>query len=287
MANDYLIMKAVEHVKLPVKFKKQYPTLGHLRDAGWWLQRKYDGCFGIATSTQMRSRTGEDYTKSCGHIVELIEPGYVVLGEVWHPGLPFPTISGDFRRGEPSPHLMFIVNDILTQEEFDTGFSDVEYALRMGRQDDAVPMMAESRSVFQEAETFLDDTWSNALDEAVRWKNEGGYDGAILRDPEGTWTRGTVKNGEIIKVKPVMSLDVMILNVTEAVGEKTGRPVYTITVTYKGMLSDVGSGMPHTLPADLVPGAIAEVECMGLTEDGRLREPRFKGIRHDKVAADN
>jgi DNA ligase-1 len=33
-------------------------------------------------------------------------------------------------------------------------------------------------------------------------------------------------------------------------------------------------------------GKIVEVECMGITPDGRLREPRFKGIRYDKAGTD-
>lgn len=40
-------MKAVEYDKLPVKFKKANPFEG-LLDQGYWLQKKYDGCMGIA-----------------------------------------------------------------------------------------------------------------------------------------------------------------------------------------------------------------------------------------------
>jgi ATP-dependent DNA ligase len=49
----------------------------------------------------------------------------------------------------------------------------------------------------------------------------------------------------------------------------------------------VGSGVPHNIDvSELAPGAIVEVEAMGLTPDGKLREPRFKGIRYDKAGAD-
>lgn len=71
---------------------------------------------------QMLSRTGEDYTTSCLHILEEIEEAateqseswdeFVVLGEVWHPMLAFPTISGQFRKRAVS-ELRFVANDIL------------------------------------------------------------------------------------------------------------------------------------------------------------------------------
>ena len=37
---------------------------------------------------------------------------------------------------------------------------------------------------------------------------------------------------------------------------------------------------------DSIIGKIVEVECLGVTEDGSLREPRIKGVRHDKIKPD-
>lgn len=33
-------------------------------------------------------------------------------------------------------------------------------------------------------------------------------------------------------------------------------------------------------------GLIVEIEGMGFTADGLIREPRFNGVRHDKLEAD-
>ena len=38
-------------------------------------------------------------------------------------------------------------------------------------------------------------------------------------------------------------------------------------------------------PSSII-GKIVEVECIGITEDGSLREPRIKGVRHDKLQPD-
>ena len=299
---DYLIMKAVEHDKLPVKFKKLYPTINALAAAGWWTQKKYDGCMGIAMmrfdldACQMLSRTGEDYTPSCLHILkELHEAAceqsgswnnFVVIGEVWLPinQAKFPAISGMFRRKAASK-LRFMANDLLPAD-----FTTTEaYRLRFADLCELLPKLDGDNEVGPEwfcevVETHH--TASDPMELALRWQGHGGYDGAIMRDPVAGYTVGTVKAGEIVKVKPVLSLDLKVTNQFREVGKKTGRDVYSIEVVYLGVHSRVGSGIPHSW--DEVPPihSIAEIECLGITEDGKLREPRFKGIRIDKVKPD-
>jgi DNA ligase-1 len=123
---------------------------------------------------------------------------------------------------------------------------------------------------------------------AVRYANDlkakGGYDGAVLKDPDAGYSIGNVRLGQIVKVKPTQSLDLAVTAWAKDKGEKTGRDVYTLYVQYKGKTTGVGSGVPH----DYVPavGHIVEVEFMGFTPDGLLREPRFKGVRFDKTQPD-
>lgn len=293
---DIQIMKAVEFDKLPAKFRKQYPHLDALKAAGYWLQRKYDGCFGKATlradgKHTMESRTGEDYTTSCQHLLnELAEAGeewlrggtgFVVLGEVWHPTWPFPTISGKFRKGAPCRDLHFVANDLVPMN-LNTGALYYDRLLSLNK---LLPPSEVAKTYV--AETHKSHCWDDtALDHAIRWKAEGGFDGAILRNPMAGYTVGLVKAGEIVKVKPVLSLDLRVERIGVGVGGKTGRSVYTLDVIYRDVLTTVGSGVPHSQDALPALGDIIEVECMGLTDDGKLREPRFKGIRHDKEQPD-
>jgi ATP-dependent DNA ligase len=295
---DIKIMKAVEFDKLPAKFKKQYPNEDALEAAGYWLQRKYDGCFGMAyvafdaTESKMLSRTGEDYTAACRHILDELHDAateqsgswddFIVIGELWLPGTDFPTISGKFRKRAAST-LQFIANDLLP-----AGL--VTHIPYRQRYDDLLallpPLNAGQTAYCFVAETYRSGQWTDAHAHANLWKAEGGFDGAILRNPDAGYTIGLVKNGEIVKVKPALSLDLRCVAIKQERGEKTGRPVYTMTVNYKGVWTTVGSGMPHNIKDVPRPGDIVEVECMGLTEDGKLREPRFKGIRYDKDKAD-
>lgn len=55
---------------------------------------------------------------------------------------------------------------------------------------------------------------------------------------------------------------------------------------FQGKRLGVGSGVPHKLEDVPKVGDIVEVEAMDLSGDGLLREPRFKGIRFDKLEPD-
>lgn len=295
-----LILKAVDFDKTSAKFKKAHGHVDALWDAGWMLQSKYDGCFGLATITHerssctMQSRTGEDYTASCGHILDELheaaeeyDPGAretgVVLGEVWHPTWKFPAISGKFRKRAPCPELVFKANDLLPLGLV----SDEPYAVRLSNLQCLLPEMPDSEVVTSVVDIHrygFDNEGKTASQIARELVASGGYDGAILRDLRAPYTIGLANAGQIVKVKPTLSLDLRVKRVASGLGAKTGRVVYTILVEYGGVESFVGSGVPHIL--DFEVGDIVEVECMGITADGKLREPRFRGVRHDKKESD-
>lgn len=292
----YQILKAVEFDKLSAKFRKAHRDENHLRDRGWLLQPKYDGCFGMAIIrgngfNQMLSRTGEDYTTSCLHILQELEEAaqeqsggwdeFVVLGEVWHPEYSFPTISGKFRKRAASD-LKFIANDLLPP-----GLVTAHpYALRLTNLKLLLPEIQGAEVYVSAVENLCFDEHPCAKTAAAELVARGGYDGAILRDPWALYTIGLAREGQIVKVKPALSLDLVVDELKGTTGTKTGRDVYTFSVVYRGVTTWVGSGVPHLLAEVPQPGQIVEVECMGITEDGKLREPRFKGVRHDKLAPD-
>jgi len=121
---------------------------------------------------------------------------------------------------------------------------------------------------------------------ANEYVKQGGHDGLILRDPGAFWVVGPARNGEIIKVKPSVSLDLMCTGYSYKKGAKTGRDVLTLTVAYRGVETEVGSGVPHSLHWTDAFAKIIEVECMSVNTNNTLREPRFKAIRFDKEQPD-
>lgn len=298
---DYKIMKAVEFDKLPVSFRKTHPAIESLRLAGWWLQKKYDGCFGAAyihmdrDLCHMESRTGEK-VKSCDHLLSELwqafrfkmngwEPVWV-LGEVWRPidEAAFPQISGEFRRHTPAVELRFIVNDIIpssrdTRVAYQRRYADAMYLL-------GTPEYAGFNCRVAHTAQF----WQ--AEELANWVTPG-YDGVILRDPASGYTVGTVKRGEIVKVKPTLTLDLRIKRVTVDV-RATKLGGYITVDMGNDIECDVGTGLTQadlaSFQNELARGAwinkIAEIEALGVTADGKLREPRFKGLRFDKEAAD-
>jgi DNA ligase-1 len=299
-------MKAVEYDKLPVRFKKLY-KFEDMQRLGYWLQRKYDGCFvkavvNCATERcDLFSRTGE-VVRSMDHVkpalIEMqrhMRPNSIdhawdnvtFYGEAWYEGAEFPTISGDFRRQSNSPRLQFVVNDAVKEWDREAPYTArhatiYTSGIPMHRPDDWTP----TGPVFG-ALTYRVGEWvGDARDFARFWQSLGGYDGAILRNPGTIYTPGLVKHGEIIKVKPLLSLDLRCIGWNSKPGEKTGRDVYTITVEYRRILTDVGSGMPHNETDVPRPGDIVQIDALGVTTDGKLREPRFIAIRHDKEEPD-
>jgi ATP-dependent DNA ligase len=294
----YAILKAVEFDKCSAKFKKQWKNEDELWRAGWLMQKKYDGCFGMAVirydgGSQMLSRTGEDYTTSCINILEELREAadeqsgswddFVVLGEVWHPTWDFPKISGKFRKREVCDKLVFVANDLLPP-----GLTtDRPYSLRLTDLKTLLPEILGATVVTWVAESIPFDLERTALGVAADLKAEGGFDGAILRDCRAPYSIGLANAGQIVKVKPNNSLDLRCVNFDVAEGEKTGRAVVTLVVQLPdGKFNKVGSGVPHDLSGPETVGQIVEVEFMGCTPDGYLREPRFKGVRFDKEAPD-
>jgi ATP-dependent DNA ligase len=301
-----LIMKAVEWDKLPSAFKKKYPTLEALQADGWWLQKKYDGCFAMATVRQngdsgIYTREG-NVIRSCQHVLDDLSAAlddeyefdwpheaYTFLGELWTPDLPFKKISGLVRRHDPALDLGLWCNDMIVGAKL---ASKLPYHERFDM----------LRAVFPGGTQFVDvaETWksfewkaSTAMQRAKQWRAEGGYDGAIMRAPNEPYVIGLVKKGEIIKVKPVMSLDLRIKRVT--VEQQPTKLGGFITVDMGNDVEcDVGSGLTqadlesfkHELAIGAWVNKIAECECLDLTEDGKMREPRFKGLRMDKTEAD-
>lgn len=280
------ILKADTYEKQSAKWRKQ----NSIRDIERThrLMPKYDGCHAIidTTTCEVWSREMKPVLSmqlQAVQVREILGPGLIVQGEAWAPGLDFPTISGQFRQHEQNG-LTFVVFNCLTKGEFEAGFSNTPYYKRFDR---LLPICTDNRGVgVLRAVHYPAGTYGSSAQRAAEYKERGGYDGAILADPMATWARGRSRNGELIKVKPNISLDLRVTKLYCETGEKTGRQVWTVDVVYKGVVSRVGSGMPHDVGAVPKVGQIIEVEAMGFTEDGKLREPRFKSIRHDKEEPD-
>ncbi|ATI16334.1 DNA ligase [Caulobacter phage Lullwater] len=299
MSKDYIVQKAVAPEKVVKPNRKSLEYMGENYEA----QTKNDGCCAViklnAPSTwveatvEVRSRTDEACLSMSAQANKLwfdfrdkIEEhnGLVIIAEAWWPGNnQFAEISGAFRKkSEQRPRLKFIVNDILTLEEFNRGETDTPYHARMGRSEGIQP----SGNAWEFTQRWAPGSYGDPRDLCAELVDRGGYDGLILRDPQAGWKRGSGTHGGIIKLKRELSFDLRVLRVLTSTGEKTGRAVYTLEVSYKGRVLRVGSGLPHDAASLPKVGDIVEVCAMDYSSDGLLREPRYKGIRYDKLEPD-
>lgn len=279
----YLCQAPKEYKDQRGKWKKDHP-FDTLMDSGNYIAlRKYDGCCCIVdTSTgTATSRTGEPAVSMeaiAKSIAERMGPGFKVYGEAYRGGWDFPKISGEFRRREVSQELQLIVWDIV--QEGDEGASFNFRMTKYGAMDGLPRVFKAERlksvTSVEEAKKMASELQDNGLG-----------DGVILRDVTAPWAPGAAKNGEVIKVKPRMSLDLRCVGYFPGKGKHTG-VAGGIIVMYHGVETEVGTGFSDDMRAR-IPGlvqSIAEVECLGITVDGKLREPSFKGWRFDKLAPD-
>lgn len=292
--SDYLVHKPVEIAKVKTKRRAVLELPGWL-DANYMAMPKYDGCAAVVfvkeDGTSMVSRTGE-VVQSCNHIeiacLSLFPPGTVLFGEVWG-GLSVPqqTVSGKFRAHYQSPELNFVLFDAVTQAEYDIGHSDRGFLDRLLWVEERVSDTSGPvyLSAYEYPGAYRGDVYRDHL------LSLGGYDGMIYADPSGSWELGTGTDGQKIKNKRVLSFDLEVLGVNEGKGKYAGM-AGTLTLQWdEGRTMPVGGGTVaqrkewFSNPASIL-GKIIEVEAMDFTTDGMLREPRLKGIRHDKPKGD-
>lgn len=296
---EYLIHKACEVKNLKAELRKLIEATPGYLEENYIAQAKYDGCNMTVVieedgSGKAWSRTGEE-VKCALHIIECLSalnvPG-AYLGEFWHGDVPFNEISGAFRRQSAQAlDMQFVVSDFLTLEEWREGASDVPYVERVERLPAAMQHMPMCRTPVYLAQSFghLSEVpeWGDAQAVCNALVKAGGYDGLILRHPNGAWRRNdSGKDGEIIKVKAKVSYDLRVVDTLPGKGKHVGR-IGSLVVEYRGQRLGVGTGLSDKdrERTDWV-GKIVEVEALGESSEGLLREPRLKGERHDKVEPD-
>lgn len=277
--SKYIIHKAVDLHKIA---DKNRPTEDDLASSKYVWQPKIDGCNLVAivsdTKVELLSRTGEPVL-SADNLKKALSklPLGVYLGEYVIPYLTFPVISGHFRNQKEQIDAQMVIFDSLTLSEWSAGKCLGSYHERLGR----IPALPLGP---------LSVIYSGTRTKAQNWMESHpayNYDGLIARSVYGTWHKGSSGvSGEIIKFKKNLTLDLEVKGIEVTKGTKTNRNVYTLVVSHQGKDLVVGSGVPHLKSQLPKVGDIVEIEALGTTTGGMLREPRFKGIRTDKLEPD-
>lgn len=307
----YIVHKAIELDNLSAKAKAA------ITETEWIVSPKYDGCHAIfcfdgGKHVATYSRTGEA-VRSMDHIAHSLLDLYplsvgriAIQGEAWMLGKEFNEISGAFRRHAPQPELQFVPFEIVPFDYNDEVASGPPVLLgQMNHR----PYPAPYRVRFETLRTARRDVVSQVLAPTFYFLQAGSvdeakaladvyakhykqspiasYDGAVLAQANGKYSVGSGKGGEFIKCKPLLSETVTCNAVFPAEGEKTGKNTLALGFTLNDLAQKVSTGLTQTdidayvNDPSLILGKRIEVEAMGITVNGYLREPRFKGIRND------
>lgn len=276
-------------------FKKKFKDIGDLYATGRYIaQPKYDGTFSAVytDSGAAMSRQGELQPAAkllVENLGKMLGKDKLVFMELWTPGMAHKDMNGLARRQDPQKELHCRVFDCITLAEFHAGRSKRPYFSRQVAYESAIygqEASIEPASLWKtdwiEEPTKLDLT---NMAVAFKERKNGAFDGMILRDLDGIWLPGAVKNGEVLRVKPSISLDVMCVD--QQAEQKPTKLGGTVTIELRGVRTEVGSGLDQKALHGILHGSlnlrgrVLEVECLGVNESGKLREPRLKSVRTD------
>jgi ATP-dependent DNA ligase len=298
---SYIVHKAIEPSNMSAKALKAVAGADRI------LSPKYDGChavflFNNGELSGVRSRDDKP-VRSMQHVADALpnyypwlnEGQHAVCGEAWVPGWDFEDISGAFRRHSNQAQLEFVPFDTVPWSIVNgkpSLNSNVPYDARLHRLGSVWGGWELAGPVRQPQWSYLAGTEAHLMacanSEARRLKSLGGYDGAVLALASGTYHSGSSgSSGEFMKIKPLMSETYTVIRTEPAIGDKTGKNTLALVVLHNGKEQKVSTGLLQAAIDDYVfnpshiVGQRIEIEFMGITNGGMLREPRYKGIRTD------
>jgi ATP-dependent DNA ligase len=257
-------------------------------------QHKHDGCSIIilvgVNVVRIFSREGNE-VKSMPHIAEHIRkasqdrPNMVYFGEAYHNDMLFKDISGMFRRQSPQPELQAWLFDSVTLQEFREGKSTRPYSQRLKALRGI--NSANRDHIVLPVATF--GTLSEATEAVSPWRKDGLYelDGFMQKQLSAGWDAGVDTEGRTLKLKDHISVDLECVGDVEGEGKFSGM-IGALLVKWRGETVRVSGGKLTTEERKRyadggLDGKIVEVHALGITPDGKLREPRFQRIRDDKT----
>jgi ATP-dependent DNA ligase len=293
-----LVHKAIEPDDLSVKGKKKFDALvADLidQDAYAIVQPKHDGVYAqfqfdfTLGIWQAWSRTGELYT-SVGQdsgIIKSFEQTAINTraynGELWLPNTQHSVINGKARKKDPQ-YLELILFDSFDLTKTPTEDREV-YRDRMeylfsGDGVQPVKNLPVRGKLFS-----LSDLYDMARE--ITTRGSSAYDGLMLKDANGLYVPGRGKDGEAIKIKPRKTGDFRVVGTTRGKGNRAGGIGALVVDLGGGIHCEVGTGLSMVDVYDRdFTNKLVEVEYLGVTPKGLLREPSYKLIRNDKTEAD-
>lgn len=270
------IDKANQHkLKWPMLFSEKV-------DGVYCLALKYDD------TVTIYSRTGEIYS-SMKHIEDslnsLIPSHNIVIFEAYEVGKVQSVISGHCRDTKNQhPELTAYCHQFLRFDEFINGGDTTA-------QDsyDKLIYLFESTDI-----KVIPQQLCNSLEAAMEWTKEiwaNGGEGSILCNPLGVFEGGK-RNANKLRIKQGESHDLLCTGTFEGEGKYVGMLGGILCRFRDGIEIRIGTGFSDKERREywespyMVVNKTVQIDAMRGSSKGKLREPRFKGIKFDKVVGD-
>ena len=257
-----------------------------------YVQPKLDGYRCVYKQGNMWSRAGKPFgnkrlAEYFNTLFTLNE--YVLDGELYAEGEHFNKLQTILNTYEaPLPNsLKFIVYDCIPTPNWESKNYTKPYSDRLKRLNEVVAAICDHKKVLGIGNDIAESS-SEVIGYYKQYLNKG-YEGAMLKDPEGfyQWKRVTLKSGEMLKLKPFETKDLEVTGIYDGQGKNEG-VAGGVVVDFNGVAVRCGSGFNDAMRKEMAEqpskfiGKVAEIQYFEVTEDGSLRHPTFKRWREDK-----
>lgn len=294
-------------------------TYDHFSDPGWIYERKFDGERALAIRdgkrTRLMSRNEKDIGNSYPELIEALEKlpndDFVADGEI----VAFDGAVSSFSRLQQRMKLTD------PEEARNSGVTVYFYLFDLlhldGRNLERLPLRSRKqllRQAFDFSDPLRYTEHRNPDGEAYHEEAcRKGWEGIIAKDAEAAYTRG--RSTDWLKFKCAHGQELVIGGFTAPKGSRTGFGALLVGYYEDGKLryaGKVGTGYDETFlkkfrarmdkltrktsPFDdevkerevtwISPKLVGEFGFTEWTGDGKLRHPRFLGLRRDKAAKD-
>lgn len=270
--------------ELPDITKVKYPI---------YLQPKLDGYRCVYKGGLLYSRKGKPFgNKNLPlHFKSLFEVSdHVLDGELYVHGISFNVLQTILNTEDaPLPAtLKYVVYDCLPAKDWEQQKTKVTYEVRLKNLREVLNNQIADYKKVIDIPNDLVNTSGEAVDLYKEYLKKG-YEGAMLKAPDGLykWKRTTVRSGEMLKVKPFKTEDLVVTEIFDGEGNFTGM-AGGVVVDFNGNSVRVGSGFDVATRKEMAKtpsnyiGRVAEVKFFEVTEEGSLRFPTFVTWREDK-----
>jgi len=296
--------------KAKERFEKLFAEKKHA-----FVQTKFDGSFGYVVhrndgSMDIITRQGSKYPQGFAkELAQYVPKGSVLVGELMVGVANYNRPDAMLERKEANGILNSCLKDgdgleqyhrvhvhawdMLTQEEFEAGKSNVKYIERLQKLKNALQSAPANINV---AETWAVGSMKEAYDIYTDHTSRG-LEGCILKNPDSLWKDGTSK--EMVKMKIKFEVEMRITGTYEGEGKAACKlgGIY-IESEDGGIQCACGSGFNDSqreqfwdTRAEMI-GKVVAVEANDITQSREVGKkpslslPIFVEVRNDKTVAD-